>query len=472
MIGDKQVIRTFDRMQNPHTNAKGGKGYYIKNQGSKSDLSGAKKESVDYSAQKEIVVIEKFDTAASILKDLLSKGFVNSFIDIFYIASQKTPNIKRKYKKHYEIEDTAGSSNAISKVDLKDIKKLSENLQDAEGKLLQAMAISLEEKSERQKLRKIQKTLLEETISLYGKIRNNFYTGSINLPNAIYFDHKQIEISTKYHLETALIRSYLQLGNCFNNTKKENDLKLSMFLKEEAKVLFKGHEKDDNLENDICNALVNLYKDLAFEEETISNYSKSIEYLSKQLENLKAWRQVCNDTVKIDNDQVDVYLKVANLNYQLHNYQETLDCIQILKDFISSSGGENIRNNNSYQLKCYFLSAQTYEKLNDYDKAITELKKVETIEKSTSSSEDPIYAKSFLNLGRLFFRQEDYKQASTNLSTFFNQAKKIDNELLDLARVNLGMVNGTQNTEEYIKKIRNSDFKDFLNLKLTNFADK
>ena len=36
-------------------------------------------------------------------KELLSNGYINSFIDYFYLVNSKTPDIKAKYEKEHNI---------------------------------------------------------------------------------------------------------------------------------------------------------------------------------------------------------------------------------------------------------------------------------------------------------------------------------------------------------------------------------
>lgn len=73
-----------------------------------------------------------------------------------------------------------------------------------------------------------------------------------------------------------------------------------------------------------------------------------------------------------------------------------------------------------------------------------------------------IIAKSALHLGRLTFKEtpgasEDY------LKKFYQKVKGADNkEFIDIGRVNLGMLNGTNKFEDYKKDIKNMDYKQFL----------
>ena len=53
------------------------------------------------------------------------------------------------------------------------------------------------------------------------------------------------------------------------------------------------------------------------------------------------------------------------------------------------------------------------------------------------------------------------------LNKFYRKSKNIETkELLDIARVNLGMIDGTQGIEDYVKKIKNDTYEQFLKTKL------
>jgi len=69
--------------------------------------------------------------------------------------------------------------------------------------------------------------------------------------------------------------------------------------------------------------------------------------------------------------------------------------------------------------------------------------------------------------------QGNLNNAKSFLQSFHKEANKINNNemLLDLARVNLGMILGTMGKEEYIRMINQSSFNDFLKLKLKYFSD-
>lgn len=124
------------------------------------------------------------------------------------------------------------------------------------------------------------------------------------------------------------------------------------------------------------------------------------------------------------------------------------------------------------RVKAEFHYAKTYEAQGDIIEAISHLKEIDNKEKQNNTNDDEIYAKSLLNLGRLYFQQLDLKNSGYFLLKFFNKTKNSTNKkLLDIASVNLGMIRGSQSMNDYIKLINNSEYEDFLKLKLKYFVE-
>jgi len=123
-------------------------------------------------------------------------------------------------------------------------------------------------------------------------------------------------------------------------------------------------------------------------------------------------------------------------------------------------------------VKTHYLYAQIYEAQELYQEAINNLNDIKNIPPDNITSEESLYSKAYLNMGRLYYKQGELTLAEKNLGDFFREAKKQESkELLDLARVNRGMISGTMNMKDFIKLTKNSNFQEYLKLKLKYFAD-
>lgn len=98
---------------------------------------------------------------------------------------------------------------------------------------------------------------------------------------------------------------------------------------------------------------------------------------------------------------------------------------------------------------------------------------IEQVSQDSGISEDSIYSKAYLNLGRLYYKQGNLEMGYKHLNKFFKESRKNNEnkDLLDLARVNLGMIKGTQGLGDLIKLSKNCSYQDFLKMKLKYFND-
>jgi tetratricopeptide (TPR) repeat protein len=154
-------------------------------------------------------------------------------------------------------------------------------------------------------------------------------------------------MAKKYFIIKALIKSFIDMGHYFDNIKRDiEDEKLSMDLKEKAKHFYQKYvtQKDYLLEFSIYDSLIQVYSYLATQEEKLKNYEKSIEYLYKQLDNLKDLATVAKHLKdfkdkgnEYENQGNEIYLKIANLNFKLQNYERTLHCLEEIRSVIEGN---------------------------------------------------------------------------------------------------------------------------------------
>jgi len=172
-------------------------------------------------------------------RQLIENGYIDSYIDFFYLGWKKTPNIKKKYseKKENEEEDQKMEENSEEEIVEEDINiprhdyNLN-NLEDFYYKLKDAEDAL--RKSEREQEPKFD----EEAIEKYNQIRNDTLYQGIPL-EAIYFNQKCIDIAKKNGHTESLIQSLIYMGDCFDKTNLPNDMNISKSLKEEAKNIYK-----------------------------------------------------------------------------------------------------------------------------------------------------------------------------------------------------------------------------------------
>jgi tRNA nucleotidyltransferase/poly(A) polymerase len=268
----------------------------------------------------------------TLAESLIREGYIDSFVDFFYIASRKTPDIKSKYEKEHNIIIESHQDRQLAhSYDMPYLKGIKNYLVEAENCLRSGSIV--------------------KAINFYKELVTYIqYTQDI--PGPMYFVQKCINLSKRYDLIKQLIDALIEMGNRFDNTFVPEDLILSMSFKEEAKKLYKhlserqnlrDDQKDFELEKKIYTSLIDLYKDLSIKAENQNNFDKAIEYLNKQLENLKMLPQMSSQSNEKDKEryyleqQIEVYLKIANLNYKMRYYDATLECLEILKPLLSNN---------------------------------------------------------------------------------------------------------------------------------------
>jgi len=396
-------------------------------------------------------------------KQLIENGYIDSYIDFFYLGWKKTPNMKKKYteKKEDEEEDQKVDENFEEEGSEEDINipRHDYNLETLEGfyyKLKDA-----EDALRKSELQQDPQFDIE-AIDKYNTIRNETLYQGVPL-EAIYFNQKCIDIAKKNNHTESLIQSLIYMGDCFDKTNLPSDMNISKNLKEEAKNIYKEKLDGKNyaLESSIYKALKDLYNELAIQQEQSKNYKKAIELLHKLLEVLETAKTIIGKVKngltekEIEDKKTEAYLKIANIYYIIKDYDHTISTLDLIPDIKK----EDYSSLTPYQIQGLYRYAQTYEMQGNRDYAIAYLEHIDKAA-NTQATDDTILAKSLLHLGRLYFKAGTFELSHKFLNKFYRKSKNIDTkELLDIARVNLGMIDGTQDMESYINKIKNETYE-------------
>ena len=267
---------------------------------------------------------DKNEPPANQAKRLLEEGLINSFVDFFYIYQRKIPDISNSIRRNFSTDSNVQ----------KQSEDHSNNLISLKVKLVLA-----ERKYMRLKNYQI-------VINKYLDIRTQILQAGDSI-SSIYFNQNAIRLASNRYQTDFLIKSLLLMGDCFQNS-EDSDIRI--FFKEiEAyehtfqKYGFRNPKL--NLEKYLYTSLVKLFQDLALQQEQQNKYEESIRHLQKQLIYLnKLYEMAKNDmdTMRVtEQQQIEIYLKVADLNFKQGNFNDAEDCLNIAQKMINSKSDDN-----------------------------------------------------------------------------------------------------------------------------------
>ena len=283
-------------------------------------------------------------------RQLIENGYIDSYIDFFYLGWKKTPNIKKDYTEKTAEEEDEEEQN-LDENDEEE-QKIQEDLSiprhDYNLNNLENFYYKLKEAEDN-----LRKSELEgnpkfdiEAIDKYNVIRNDTLYQGIPL-ESIYFNKKCIDIAKKNGHTESLIKSLIYMGDCFDKTNLPADMNISKRLKEEAKDIFiqKLEGKNYPLEMSIYKALKDLYSELATQQEQSKNYKKAIELLNKLLEVLENAKNILNkiseknkggfNEKEIEDRKTEAYLKIADIYYIMKDYDMTIATLDLVPNIKS-----------------------------------------------------------------------------------------------------------------------------------------
>ena len=276
-------------------------------------------------------------------RQLIENGYIDSYIDFFYLGWKKTPNIKKIYteKNQEEEEEEPKEEENAEENQLQEDQLIPRN--DFNLNNLENFYYKLKEAEDY-----LRKTELEgdskydiEAIDKYNIIRNDTLHQGVPL-ESIYFNKKCIDIAKKNGHTESLIKSLIYMGDCFDKSNLPSDMNISKRLKEEAKDIYKQKLDGQNypLEMSIYKALKDLYSELANQQEQSKNYKKAIELLNKLLEVLDTAKNILNKIneknkvgfteKEIEDMKTEAYLKIANIYYIIKDYDNTIATLDLI----------------------------------------------------------------------------------------------------------------------------------------------
>lgn len=342
----KSGIKEFKSIANPHrkANQKSEAGYVqdIKPKQIASDVvkkSDAQKslsdqdydfENTDFSEdylkkeEKKFESLEdRYEPPSNQAKRLLEDGLINSFVDFFYIYQRKIPDISNSIRRNFTTETNQQKQSGEHTNNLISLKV---KLVLAERKYMRLKNFPI-------------------VINKYLDIRTQILQAGDSI-SSIYFNQNAIRLASNRYQTDHLIMSLLLMGDCFQNP-EDSDIRI--FFKEieayEHTFMKYGFRNPKlNLDKSLYTSLVKLFSELASQQEQQNKYEESIRHLQKQLLYLTELSKISNDvetTRLTEQQQIEIYLKVADLNFKQNNYDDAEDCLNIAKRLIDNKPDDN-----------------------------------------------------------------------------------------------------------------------------------
>ena len=355
----KQINNGFQRAYNPHLKKKGNKGQAYEEEKASNDQFAEEREKMS-----SILISKEY-----FAKELIKNGYIDSYIDFFYLGWGKTPNLKQSYSDRNKEEKIENENEEDQKEEEEEIDEveIDQNIPRHEYNI-QTLQVFYEKlttaenalrDAEKEKDNEIYKSAIEQ----YNSIRNDTIHDQGEPLEAIYFNQKCIDISKKYNLIEFQITSLIMMGGCFDKMSNPNDMNISKSLKEEARDIFTQNLSGQNytLEASIYKALIELYNEIANQQEQMKNYTKAIDLLYKLLEVLDCLNAI-SDNLKEggmgqkenEDKKTETYLKISNLYYRINDYEHTIETLAKIANIKSDSGDSTLTVRNYYIIYIYF----------------------------------------------------------------------------------------------------------------------
>ena len=355
----KQINNGFQRAYNPHLKKKGNKGQAYEEEKASNDQFAEEREKMS-----SILISKEY-----FAKELIKNGYIDSYIDFFYLGWGKTPNLKQSYSDRNKEEKIENENEEDQKEEEEEIDEIEidQNIPRHEYNI-QTLQVFYEklttaENALRDAEKEKDNELYKSAIEQYNSIRNDTIHDQGEPLEAIYFNQKCIDISKKYNLIEFQITSLIMMGGCFDKMSNPNDMNISKSLKEEARDIFTQNLSGQNytLEASIYKALIELYNEIANQQEQMKNYTKAIDLLYKLLEVLDCLNSI-SDNLKEggmgqkenEDKKTETYLKISNLYYRINDYEHTIETLAKIANIKSDSGDSTLTVRNYYIIYIYF----------------------------------------------------------------------------------------------------------------------
>ncbi|GMH60014.1 hypothetical protein TL16_g09371 [Triparma laevis f. inornata] len=347
-------------------------------------------------------------------EEILTSGYVQSFVDFFYLTHRPDP------KKADEIK-TANTVTEDIDVSPQEMQFIRDNLTKAEEAR--------------------RKGDTPNVYNSYSNLALYFQSNEVNDPKTgVYFYEKCLEISKLTGDNEGEMSANHSLG-CVHQLM--GDAMNAIQFHERHMELARKHQVYREMES-AAKELVRCYREYAEEKEAGGDYNSAVEYFSKALEAARASRDRAAEGAacyRLGKTYIEVQQATKAVNF-LHEYE------RITKDLDDLQGSG---------AACAALAA-AYQSIDDDDKSVQYLENFLAISAKTENL--VAQGEACCALGVIFNKRGDYAKSVEFFEKNFEIARSVvssgvgDNSLVDSSRVYLGMARGNKMLGKYVMKIQ------------------
>lgn len=348
---------------------------------------------------------------------LLQQGYLQSFIDFFYLTTETTPSLIEPSQRLIE--------------EYKMNKRIKEHLDDSETTLVNISADLVQAENYLREGHTI------ECLKQYNSVCKAF-EGLNDYETASYFYNRCLEVSREAKYIDGEAQAYMGLGKC-----EEKIFNVFESMRYHETALEKAI--DGNLPNiikDISQELVRVYKNIAKNYEQKNDFNRSLEYFEKCLDACK----------KANNPEMEAkcYYKIGAIHEKMDELEKAVEYVEKFLDICKSD--TDSEQNKRLIGKAYKKLAELHSKLGNASAAILNLEELFKIAQHGANKQGQ--AEAALKLGLLNYKEGLIPTSVNYLQKHFEIAKHMGNgSLIDISRVNLGIAKANGQVDTYFKTI-------------------
>ena len=356
---------------------------------------------------------------------LLSEGFMQAYIDFFYLTNETTPSC-------IEPSDRLMEEKNLNKHMKQTLDQTPENLVEI-SETLKNGEIYWREQAAR------------ECFKTYQGMAQ-MYVGFNDYETASYFHQRCLDISIEFKYIEGEAQAHRGLGICeekvFNKFPAMQHLETAMEKAKTGELL--------KVVREISKDLVRVYQMIANEYLERNEFDMSLQFFEKCL-------GVAQEAQDRD-IEAECYQQIGMIYETQGELDRAVEQRELFLDLCKDTG------NRAKQIEAHKLLAETYSKSDDQatgtSKAIKHLMEVLNLCHEEPSMEEP-QSEATLKLGLLHYKpgpKHSIKHSGDYLATHFSlirHGEKKNSRQIDLARVNLGIVRANQQLDNYKYMITN-----------------